>query len=264
VLTDFLVKGGESAFAHIFTQNEDMKNAFSRWVMEVTTKQDKGLALNHGGRQVSALKISGLQNCLVKNALGARLSVANGVYILSLPFDTKITLSATEFAPYEAFLTEMCYIVEYAKLHYNDWRKNLVVQHLESFAAVALSEHRDQLLQVLANAIELLKKQLEAVFGQPNVKFMVSKFAQAESNTVPQLSKSHGRILEDADTGDEAEGAKATVASQHHAYTIRLVFAITFLFLIMYVSVYLYRMEVYKDSLIYSRFITSKKDKKSA
>lgn len=129
---------------------------------------------------------------------------------------------------------------------------------MESFISVADSQYKQDFMRILYNAIELLRVNIAKVYGEKNISFMVSKFVQAASGTMPKLN--HGRILaEEPDLGIKLNAEN----SDDTAHSIQVIFGVVFMFLILYVCVYLYRMEVYKDSLIYSRFITSKKDKKN-
>lgn len=145
----------------------------------------------------------------------------------------------------------------------NDWKSNLLIHHLESFLEVASGEYKEDFMTVMFNAVDLVKKNVEKIFGADNIQFLVSKFVQTAAGSVPMIN--HGRILaEQADDGGNSKKDTQNDDSSDFAHSIRLIFGVVFFFLIMYVSVYLYRMEVYKDSLIYCKFITSKKDKKAA
>jgi len=258
VLTDFFAKGGSSKFAHIFSKFDDMKNSFKRWIMEVNHVEKKPLALTHGGKHLTSLKANNLNHCLLKNSqLGVKITYEDDNVNVNLG-DKVLTFTEEEFSPFETFLSDVCYLVEYCKLHYNDFGKNLMMHHLESYLAIANSEHKDDFLKVLYNGVETMKNVIEKVYGTENVKFLVTKFMQAVGGSVPIVD--HSRILQAEDGTNE----NLRLNDDDYAWSIRLIFGILFLFLIIYVCVYLYRMEVHKDSLIYAKFISTKRDKKNA
>lgn len=264
-LKDFFNKGGSSAFAHVFSKFADVKSTFGKWIMEVQKSNKKGMPLTHGGEQIASLKTHNLQSCLRKNNLGVTLSINDPTYTLSIPSSanySSISFTKENFAPFEIFLSDLCYLVEYSNIHYNDWRSSLLIHHLESFISIAHSQYKDEFMKILYNTIEKVRVNIAKAYGEKNISIMVSKFVQAASGSVPMLG--NGRILaEQADDGEEPKHKAKASNESDFAHSIQVNFGIFFLFLIMYVCVYLYRMEVYKDSLIYSRFITTRKDKKA-
>ena len=64
-----------------------------------------------------------------------------------------MTFTAEQFTPYKTFLEDVCYLVEYAKLHWNDFNNTALIYHLESYVNVASSIYKDAFLKVLNNAL---------------------------------------------------------------------------------------------------------------
>jgi len=157
LLKDFFNKGGSSSFAHIFSKLDDVKSTFSKWIMEVNDVKNNVLPLTHGGKPIATLKTNGLQNCLIRNNLGVKMSSPDdSKKVLTFSNeDNDLTFTNEEFEPFSSFLSDLCYLVEYSKLHYNDWRSSILIHHLESFLQVSQSEHKELFMRVLSNSMEL-------------------------------------------------------------------------------------------------------------
>ena len=190
--------------------------------------------------------------------LGATLYHKNNMVYFVFQ-DNKFAFTQEEFKPYRVFLYDVCFMVEYIRMHFNDYNKNLVIHHLESAKAIYNSEHKKEFMKFLYNAINVARESTLLAFGKESTSFLISKFVQAAVGALPLWN--HNRILE-ADTGD-AEAPTPRFESDF-AWSLRICFGILFCFLILYVSFYMYQIEVYRDTLIYAKFISTKKDKKAA
>jgi hypothetical protein len=214
--------------------------------------QDKKVNLNHDGKYHTTLRTNDLKHCLVKNSqLGVTLTKNGNKNTLSFA-KNEISFTDEQFAPYENFLQQLCFLIESAKLHYQDFDRNMTVHHLDSFAQIVNSPHKDDFMQVLNSGLETLNTVFKKVYGNENVKLLVTKFVQA-ATSLPKLD--HGRILADADEGTQEGAAKNLgLTSEDYAYPIRVIFAVVFFLTILYTAYYLYNMEVHRDSLIYCKF----------
>jgi len=259
LIKDFLIKGGKSASAHIISKSQELASAFKNFIVDLqpNTSTQK-IDLVHRGKKLSTFKTFDLYSCLERNPeLGAKISrKETGEYKLSVG-EAQMTFSQEQFNPYKTFLEDVCYLVEYAKLNYNDFNNNTLIYHLESYVSVVNSLYKDAFLKVLNNALESFKNTISKTFGDKNVDFLVSMFTQTENGSLPKLD--HSRILsEEADTGNSEPELKAPTTDDA-GYTIRLVSGVIMFFLYFYVCVYIYDINVYKDSLIYSNLLTTKK-----
>lgn len=260
LIKDFLIKGGDSKSAHIISKSQELASALKNFVVELKPNtSNQKIDLVHRGQAVSSLRTNGLYSCLVSNPeLGAKLSrKRTGEYIISIG-EAEMTFTAEQFTPYKTFLEDVCYLVEYAKLHWNDFNNTALIYHLESYVNVASSIYKDAFLKVLNNALGAFKNRISKTFGSDRADFLVSMFAQTEAGSVPTIN--HGRILEgEADTGNTDTGKVGDQTSDDFAYSIRLVTAFVLFFIFFYVCIYIYDIEVYKDCLIYANLLTLKK-----
>lgn len=266
LINDFLAKGGKTASAHIISKSQDLINSFKDYIVGFKSNAStQKIDLMLRGKKVSALKTTDLASCIAQNpALGVTLSgpTPQGLYNMSLGGMSMIMFDS-EFAPYKSFLEDVCYLLEYAKLHYKDSNNNTLIYHLESAITVMASHHKDAFMQVLTNALGALKTIIDQTFGAEKVDFLVSMFTQAQNGSVPRLD--HSRVLE-ATTTEQADDGSAEVkapgtdtSNEDFGYSIQVVTGILFIFLYLYVCVYVYDIHVYKDSLVYSNLLTSKK-----
>lgn len=261
-LEDYFNKGGNSKYATIISQHDEVRDTFRRMIMDIEPKNDSKLALVHGGKQVASVKPQNLKECLKKNKdLGAQLYEQDGkVYFVFQ--DNKFEFNQNEFETYKPFLTDVCFMVEYIRMHFNDFNKNMVIHHLESVKSILNTEYSKQFLQFLYNGVRLVRKTVVDKFGKDGASFMVSTFVQNLVGAMPNLN--HNRFLQ-GDAADEgtAEPEAADPTHDMFLWCLRCCFGVSFSFLILYASVYIYRIEVYKDSLVYAKFISTKKDKKN-
>jgi len=256
-LEDFFNKGGKSKFATIFSKHDEMRKTFRRMILDIEPKHEKTLSLVHGGKKIAPVKPQNLKQCLLKNKdLGAQLINEEDKFIFVFQ-DNKFVFTREEFNLYRPFLHDVCFMVEYIRMHYNDYNKNMVIHHLESVKAILSSEHSKEFMQFLYNSINVVRKSVVEKFGQDGVSFLVSTFAQSVAGSMPFFN--HERVLE-ADTGAPVVGA---IPETDFGWSLRVVFGVVFCFLILYTSVYMYQIEIYKDSLVFAKFISSKKDKKA-
>merc|ERR1712146_299890 len=101
-------------------------------IMDIEPKNDSKLALVHGGKQIASVAPQNLKQCLMKNKdLGAQLYDYEGnVYFVFQ--DNKFEFTPNQFETLKPFLTDVCFMVEYIRMHFNDYNKNMVIHHLES------------------------------------------------------------------------------------------------------------------------------------
>jgi len=260
LIEDFLVKGGKSKSAHIISASQDLASAFKNYMVGFKPNNaSQKIDLIHRGRKVSALKTSGLASCLEKNpALGAKLSRSETGEVTLSVGPAQMTFSQAQFRPYKTFLKDVCYLLEYAKLHYKDSNNNALIYHLESYLSVVNSLHKDAFMKVLNNALGSFKEIISRTFGNNQVDFLVSMFAQAETGSVPRLD--HSRVLEgEADDGNTDVAAGTDTSNEDFGYSIQVITGVLFIFLFLYVCVYIYDMNVYKDDLVYSTLLSTKK-----
>lgn len=258
LLADYLQKGGPTKNAHVISKDDEVKQYVPRYHLDIKSHPERRqVQLVHGGTPIANLPVAGMNECLFKNAkeLGIRMSRNDaGDYIVKSG-DMTLSFSEADFAPYKQFLEDVCFMVEYAKVHINNWDNSAVIYHLKSYLNVITSPHSDFFTNVLKNALEMFQKQVVETFGQTKVDFMVSMF-KAISGATPKLDRN--RVLADAaDTG--ATKLQAGVDNLDFLYSIKVCFGVVFSFVIFYTSVYLYDMDTYKDSLIYAGFISVKK-----
>lgn len=259
-LEDYFNKGGNSKYATIISQHDEMRDAFRRMIMDIEPKNDSKLALVHGGKQIASVVPQNLKQCLMKNKdLGAQLYENEGsIYFVFQ--DNKFKFTPNEFETVKPFLTDVCFMVEYIRMHFNDYNKNMVIHHLESIKNVLSSEHSKHLLQFLYNGVNLVRQAVVDKFGKDGASFLVSTFVQNLAGSMPFLN--HNRVLQ-GDAADDGEVHADPPTQDAFLWCLRCCFGVSFAFLILYASVYMYRIEVYKDSLVYAKFISSKKDKKN-
>jgi len=208
-LEDYFNKGGNSKYATIISQHDSMRDTFRRMIMDIEPKNDSKLALVHGGKQVASVQPQNLKECLMKNKdLGAQLYEQDGkVYFVFQ--DNKFEFTQNQFETYKPFLTDVCFMVEYIRMHFNDYNKNLVIHHLESVKSIVNTEYSQQFLQFLYNGVKLVRKTVVDKFGKDGASFLVSTFVENLAGALPSLN--HNRVLQgdaaDEGTAEPHEGA---------------------------------------------------------
>lgn len=126
----------------------------------------KNVSVIHGGEKVSSLKVSGMSQCLIANAKDLGLSLTRndaGEFVVKSGSKT-LTFSEEDFAPYKQFLEDVCYMVEYAKIHINNWDNNAVIYHLKSYMHIISSPHSEFFMNFFKKALAMFKNKIDKNF----------------------------------------------------------------------------------------------------
>lgn len=257
IVHDHLIKGGSNKNAHVFSSFEDLTNTFEKLILEVknNSKNPEPFGLVHGGRKISNLRTKGLFDCFNRknSGLGVNLKRMEDGKIRVTINGSNLHFDDETFMPFKAFLKDVCHIVEYSKLQYNDQNKNFLAYHMESYNDVSNSEHKENFVDLLGKGLKLFQENVYKAYGKDNVDMLVSKFRQMASGALPKFD--HNRVLAKVETGT----TPSTGLGAHFAYSIKYVFGLTLLLIYIYTCVYIYLIEVFKDSLVYSKFISVRK-----
>jgi len=156
--------------------------------------------------------------------------------------------------PVEDFLTDVCSLIEYSKLHKNSFDRQMFAYHLESFNNLT-SELKDNLMPVLESSLEYFRKNIEKTYGKENVDFIISQFVQSKDGKVPKNDHTQRVLTTIEDTGRLAEDSP----SDRAAASLKYIFSICWMLFLFYVIVWVFQIDCYKDSLVYSKFLSAKK-----
>ena len=165
------------------------------------------------------------------------------------------TFSKEDFEPVEDFLTDVCSLIEYSKLHTNSFDRQMFAYHLESFNNLK-SELKENLMPVLESSLEYFRKNIERTYGKDNVDFIVSQFVQSKDGKVPKNDHSQRVLATIEDTGKLADDS---TEFDRQGACLKYCFSIAWILFLFYVIVWVFQIDVYKDSLVYSKFLSAKK-----
>lgn len=259
MLADFTAKGGEWTNAHIMSESEIIKNHFKRLLLEANHDLKNKYNLIHGGKKVSAIKANSVSDCLNKNSvLGIKMEdLENGQTMITFR-DQEMLFDESTFAPVKSFVEQICLMVEYSKLQYKSVGRNLYINHLSSFNNIKDSQYKPQLMSMLGSGLGFVQDKLKQVFGEDSVHIMVTQFKESKNDfrMSSSLPIDHSRVL--AQAGPDV-GVPASSKSSDFGKSIKYCATIGMLFLYAYACIYIYLIEVYKDSLVYSKFLSNRK-----
>ena len=151
--------------------------------------------------------------------------------------------SKQDFQPIENFLTDICNLTEYSKLHRHSFDRQMLVHHLESFKELT-ADLREKFLPILESGLEFFRKNIEKAYGKENVDFFISQIVQSEDGKMPKNDHSQ-RILT---TIEDAGTLKDDPANIKQGNALRYIFSIFWMLFLFYVIYWVFQIECYKDS----------------
>ena len=161
--------GGERKHAHVFSNFNDVMSTFSPLILEARKNVGKVAKFQnfyHGGKKLASGKAQNLSSCF--SNLGAKdliklekIADDESVKVQTPLFEQ--TFSKEDFEPVENFLTEVCSLIDYSKLHKHSFDRQMMAYHLGSFDNLK-SDLKENLTPVLESALEYFRKNIEKTY----------------------------------------------------------------------------------------------------
>lgn len=166
-------------------------------------------------------------------------------------------------------MEEICKLVELTKNQNKDDIRSMVLFEMASIQQALAGDYSEMSKNLVNLAFAKVREYVSKVYGEDNFSLNILRF-----NPSTQISAHTLRILEE--TTDQGVSShflppplyplNGTVSypqvsagsSDDFAVTIKYCFSVFSFFLYLIICIELYRMRVFKDSIVYSNFVTSK------
>merc|ERR1711879_934275 len=113
------------------------------------------LKFYHGGKKLASGKTANLFSCFNNSAMRNLIKFekqADESVTLKTPIFEQNFLKQ-DFQPVENFLTDVCNLIEYSKLHQHSFDRQMMAYHLDSFKNLS-TELKEKFLPILSSALE--------------------------------------------------------------------------------------------------------------
>jgi len=246
--------GGTHRHAYIMTHDEDVHKMNAPLVLEMreATNVNKPFTFRRDRKDLMTLKHSSLESCIKAHDLENKFEVVANKFHVSQQTQKKV-LSKTQFveAKLDDFFGDVCKMLEVSKNQARNkgFERNLITHEIKNFEHLMSGPHKQLVENVLGEAMKKSAEYAAKIYGKELVNIMGVQYMHKD-----EMKEGSHRILAQTVTESVAESSLLyTMLSIKYNFTWALIF------LYLFVCVALFRMEVYKDSLVYSTFLTSRK-----